>query len=112
MICDHVGCKNTPMRAPRLVVPPTLALLNPDWKPLKLMTALHYCELHKGEPKVDDLLRPAIKFGLEDLARKTRPIGFRCDFEKAFIEMVLVTTPEYRAWLAKLDIHKLVRETA
>jgi hypothetical protein len=112
MICDRLGCKNTPMRAPRLVVPPMHWLLNPEWRPLKVMTALHYCEVHKNEPTADDILRPAIKLALEDLARKARPIGFQCDFEKAFIEMVLVTTPEYRAWLARLNIHKLVREAA
>lgn len=109
MICDHYvtaleRCKNTPMRAPRLVVPSQ----TPDaWDhpPLKMFTTLHFCELHKGLVAVSDLLQPNVKRDMERAAKLKRPLGFKPDFEKAFIEYVLVTTPEYRKFLAALGKH-------
>jgi hypothetical protein len=56
---------------------------------LKRFTTLHYCELHKGELKVEDLLTRKLKRELEADARVERPHGFKCDFEKAGIDFVL-----------------------
>lgn len=114
MICDGNGgrCPHTPMRAPRLVVPSRLALVAPDHAPIRVMTTEHYCELHRGEPKIGDYLTDAVKARIEAVARRTRPVGFQCDFDKATLELVLVTTPEYRAWLQKLDWQRWARERA
>ncbi len=112
MICDHRGmlglaCKHEPTRAPRLVVP-SQTWLEPGHTALKMMTTMHYCEEHRGEVKVADLLNGKIKRDFERLARRTRPLGFRCDFEAAFIEHVLVTTPEYRKFMSRIDIRRLM----
>jgi len=117
--CDHMislvfslHCPNTPTRAPRLVVcskTPQYA----DHKPIKMFTTLHYCELHKGELKVTDLLQARIIRDFEEAAKIKRPHGFKCDFDPydpatgkggAFIEYVLTTTPEYRRFEKALGI--------
>lgn len=108
MICDHIGCKNTPMRAPRVIVPST-AFLEPGHRPLRMMTTLHYCEFHKGELKLGDILIGKVKADFEASARRGRPVGFKCDFDNAFIEYVLVTTPEYREFMGRISIAKLLR---
>lgn len=105
MICDHVlfigECKNTPTRAPRLVVPAKDSFLF-GHKALKIFTALHYCELHKGQVKAQDLLTPKVKGWFEEAAKRKRPAEFRLDFEGAFVEYVLTTTPEYRRFVSSL----------
>jgi hypothetical protein len=111
MICDHIGCKNEPTRGPRLVVP-SRTWLEPGHRALKMMTTLHYCELHRSEVKVADLLTASIRRDFEASAKRARPLDFKCDFDAAFIEHVLITTPEYRAWMSKIDIGKLVRQHA
>lgn len=108
MICDHIGCKNEPMRAPRVVVF-SVTPFELGHRPLKMMTTLHYCELHKGELKVEDLLPKKIKRDFEAIAKKKRPLDFKCDFEHAMIEYVLVTTPEYRAFLAGLGFKGIMQ---
>lgn len=101
MKCDHLGCTIPPLRAPRLIVFSTKPF-EPDHRPLRMMTTLHYCELHKGELTVADVLTPKIKREMEGIASRARPIGFKPDFEKAILEFVLVTTPEYRQFLKDL----------
>lgn len=101
MVCDHVGCKHTVRYAPRVVVP-SQTWWNPDHRPLRMMTTLHYCDLHWPEFALADFLTPAIKVRFEDAARSARPIGFKCEFEQVRVERVLVTTPEYRAFLGNL----------
>lgn len=108
MICDHLGCKHEPTRGPRLVVP-SRTWWEPEHRALKMMTTLHYCELHRGDVVVADLLSAKVRADFEAIAKRKRPIDFRCDFDAAFIEPLLVTTPEYRAWMARIDIAKLVR---
>jgi hypothetical protein len=113
MICDHreplTGhCKNSVMRGPRLVVPSRTPLEIGHW-PMKRFTTLHYCELHKGELKVEDHADAALKRELEADARVERPHGFKCDFEKAGIDFVLTTTPEYRRFLEKLGADGIMR---
>ena len=101
MRCDHIGCRIEPIRAPRVVVF-SATPMEFGHRPLKMMTTLHYCELHKGELKVADLVSPKIKAEMESVARRSRPLGFKPDFEAAFIEWVLMTTPEYRQFLARI----------
>lgn len=101
MICDHIGCKIEPMRAPRVVVF-SVTPFAVDHRPLKMMTTLHYCEQHKGELKLEDLLGKKVKREFEVIAKQKRPLDFKCDFEHAIIEWVLITTPEYRGFLAAM----------
>ena len=108
MICDHIGCKIEPMRAPRVIVP-SKTWLEPGHVSIRMMTTLHYCELHKGEVLIGDIMNAQQRQRFETFAKRHRPIGFKCDFDAAFIEYVLVTTPEYRQFLADIDIQKLVR---
>lgn len=113
MICDHRQplfghCKNSVARAPRLVVPSRTPEVLGHF-PLKRFTTLHYCELHKGELKVEDLLTAKLKRALEADARAERPLGFRCDFDSAVIDFVLTTTPEYRHFLHKLGHDGIMR---
>ena len=106
MICDHYVtalecCKNTPMRAPRLVVPSRTGTVA-SHPPLRIFTTLHYCELHTCDIKAADLLRANIRRDFEAAAKKNRALDFKCNFDKASIEYVLVTTPEYRTFLASM----------
>ena len=101
MYCDHLGCQLPPKRAPRVIVP-SKTWLEPGHRALSLMTTLHYCDLHYGEFTLADALTPKIIAAFEAAAKKGRPHGFKPDFDAAFIEGVLVTTPEYRQFLARL----------
>jgi hypothetical protein len=107
MRCDHSGCPLEPARGPRVIVP-SKTWLEPGHKPLRMMTTLHYCELHKGDLQVGDFLTAKIRKRFEDTARIIRPIDFKCDFESAFIEFVLVTTPEYRQFMQDLGLYPKV----
>jgi hypothetical protein len=113
MICDHYEpifghCKNSVARAPRLVVPSQTPQLI-GHRAFKRFTTLHYCELHKGELKAEHLLTARLKRELEADARAERPLGFKCDFEKAGIDYVLCTTPEYREFLRRLGSDGIMR---
>lgn len=113
MICDHITpgfgrCTNSVARGPRLVVPSQSPQIL-GHRPLKRFTTLHYCEMHKGEIKVEELLTPRLKRELEADARVERPLGFKCDFEKAGIDYVLCTTPEYREFLRRLGSDGIMR---
>ena len=105
MRCDHSGlvCLREVRRAPRIVVP-SCTPWEPGHAPLRVMTTLHYCELHKGEFNLDGYWTGAIKARLERVAKRKRPLGFRPDFEAARCEQVLVTTPEYRAFLYEIGL--------
>jgi hypothetical protein len=109
MICDHYNsllerCANTPNRAPRLVVPCQFGRdeVIDEYRPLRMFTTLHFCELHTGTIGLGDLLTAKIKREFEAAARKKRALDFKCDFEKAELEWVLTTTPEYRRFMAAL----------
>lgn len=120
--CDHFvsimfKCGNTPTRAPCLVVC-SKTPGEPGHKPLKMFTSLHYCEWHKGEVELEDLLRPKIIRDFEAAARIKRPVGFVCDFDPydpatgkggALIEYVLTTTPEYRRFEEALGAGGIAR---
>ena len=68
MICDHLGCKNSVKWAPRLFVPPRMAAS--DMRPIRMMTTLHYCDLHRGELSLSDLLNGKLKARIEAHALK------------------------------------------
>lgn len=115
MKCDAVlgmlaVCMNPPMRAPRVVVPSATPEA-PDHRDLTMMTTLHFCELHKSRVKLADLLRDDTKTAFEATAKKKRPHDFKCNFDKAYIEWVLTTTPEYRGFMLKLG-YKGIRALA
>ena len=101
MICDHPGCKHEPIRAPRLVVP-SASPRDAGHRPVRVMTTLHLCPAHIGTLKAADLLTPRLKARIEDRCRIDRPLGFRPDFDRAVIEHVLITTPEYRAFASRV----------
>lgn len=105
--CDgDPHCKLDPHRAPRIIVPhvekPGLRLE----KPRRMFTDLHYCDWHRvnldDQKLVEALLSPKVKQDFEAIAKIKWPLGYTCDFEKAKVDWVLVTTPEYRAFLAAL----------
>ena len=105
MRCDGRmgGCTVPPARAPRLVVPPApWRMFGPT--PLRMMTTLHYCEMHKGECTLDMLLGDKIKADFEAVAKRKWSHEHTPDFDAAFIEWVLVTTPEYRAFLESIEV--------
>lgn len=108
MSCDVPGCLRMVSRAPRLIVPSqTPAAFG--HRPMRVMTTLHYCEPHvRTQPvKAAELLTGKLKGQIEARAKVARPDGFRPDFEAAFIEWVLVTTPEYRAFLRDLGLRRV-----
>lgn len=107
MQCDgDATCKLPPHRAPRLIVPHKFRFGEDQLMPRRMMTLLHFCEQHRvqlDEGKlVQSLLTGSVRRDFERMARHKWPLGYTCDFEKARIEWVLVTTPEYRAFMAAL----------
>jgi hypothetical protein len=109
MRCDQVmgmvrTCKNPPMRAPRIIVP-SMTPEAPDHTHLRMMTTLHFCELHRIGWKAADFLDSAIKARFEATAKTARPIDFKCNFHRAWIDWVLTTTPEYRSFMNTLGYH-------
>lgn len=115
LTCDHwvnhfTQCKNTPMRAPRVVVPSTLGVIEPGHQPLKMFTTMHFCEMHAGKMKLEDLLVPKVQADFEAAAKLKRPLNFKPDFEAAFIEWVLVTTPEYRTFMQAMGAGGMYRQ--
>ena len=107
MVCDGNGprfrCGLHPTWAPRVVVPP-VAIGDPpgEFRALRMMTALHYCDMHFAAFNVADFLDAARKRDFERVAAAKRGHGYRCDFEQARIERVRIDTPEYRAFIASL----------
>lgn len=107
MNCDHLGCKTPPVAAPRIWILSATPLI-PDHHPVKMMTTLHFCELHKTDIVADDLLTPKIKRDYETVARSARPLGFKCDFEKTVLEWVDLDSPEYRRFLGSLGADRIM----
>lgn len=99
-----VRCQHQATRGARLIVPP-VRMETPEFVPLRRFTDLNACERHIGNIAVApaDILTPRLKRDFEDAARKIRPLGFKPDFERAYLEWVLTTTPEYRQFLQRLD---------
>lgn len=113
MQCDHSGCRNSVARAPRLIVQ-SQTPDEPGHKPIRMFTPYHFCENHRGEVTAEALLTPRVKSLFEKCAKLKRPQDFKCDFEPgdwrgidasgAAIDLVLVTTPEYREFLQALGV--------
>lgn len=108
MRCDHPGCNNQVHRAPRIVVP-SQTPFEPLHRPIKVMTELHFCQPHATDKALDPqaYLTPREKANIEQIARQHRPAEFKPDFEAAVVQWVLVTTPEYRAFLQKLGVRRV-----
>ena len=104
MTCDNSGCRGQVKRAPRIVVPSRTPML-PGHAPIRIMTTLHYCEAHRTAFDVSSYWTDLIKRRAEDTARRIRPTLFRLDFEAATVELMLVTTPEYRQFLRSLGVN-------
>jgi hypothetical protein len=99
--CDGaVDCDNHPNRAPRLVVPSKTPHAPKHW-PVGMWTTLHFCELHAVPSRrlLEVLLTARTKGDVETYAKRARPIDFKADFDAAFIQYFLTTTPEYRRFL-------------
>ncbi len=105
MCCDHTGfrCLREVRRAPVIVIParPPFATV---YKPIRIYTPLHYCEWHRGDFKVQDYLSDAQKHRIETEARLIRMPEFKPDFDDAFCDLVLVTTPEYRRFMVHIGV--------
>lgn len=98
MRCDHAGCLREVRRAPRIVVPSRTPDA-PGHAPIRIMTTLHYCEPHRDEFQAGAYWTPLMMDRVERVAYRKRPYGWKPDFDRAWVELVLVTTPEYRAFL-------------
>jgi hypothetical protein len=98
MKCDGPNCVLDGERAPRVLVP-SLTPFAEGHRPIRVMTTLHFCARHRDYAKLSDLLNEAMRTKIEAHAKRARPIGFKPDFERASLELVLVTTPEYREFL-------------
>ncbi len=98
MRCDHNGCFREVRRAPRICVP-SRTPWEPGHRPVRIMTTLHYCEQHRGEFRAASYWTDALMRKVEDCAARGRPPGFKPEFDRAWVELVLVTTPEYREFL-------------
>jgi hypothetical protein len=107
MHCDHAGCARQVRRAPRILVPSKTPFAL-GHAPIRIMTTLHYCEIHRLVFDPASYFTDAVKTMVEARARILRPIGFQCDFEQAVAVPVLVTTPEYRAFLQEIGVRVVV----
>jgi hypothetical protein len=103
MCCDHTGyrCLAEVRRAPILVIPSTTPY-EPGHRPIRIPTPLHYCDMHRGGFEVQTYLSGEQKTRIEAAARMIRPDDFKPDFDTAFGDLVLVTTPEYRRFLVHI----------
>ena len=109
MRCDGGmgGCRNTVARAPRIIIPATPWAL--DIPPRRVWTTLHYCELHAHSEAQNGklllaVLSDQVKAQVEAVAKAKWPHGHKPDFDRARIEWMLVTTPEYLKWLAGIEV--------
>jgi|SRR5882672_8285870 len=104
MVCDAYGdgtvlkCGIAPSWAPRIIVPDRLFRFDP----IRIMTTLHYCDVHGFAFNVWDYLNDAMKARVETVARQKRGRDFACEFEHAKVERVRLNTPEYRAFLNQM----------
>jgi len=98
MTCDVAGCLRQVRRAPRIIIPSrTPAVIG--HRPIRVMTTLHYCEFHARVFDAREWLTDANKRRVELAARLKRMPDFVPDFEAVRVEPVLVTTPEYLAFM-------------
>lgn len=98
MRCDAPGCIRQVRRAPRIVIPSRTPLVI-GHRSIRVMTTLHYCDDHAGCFNQHAWLTAKNKQRVEAHARVCRPLDWRPDFERVHAEPVLVTTPEYQAFM-------------
>jgi hypothetical protein len=107
MRCDGggiVACPNSPLRAPMIIVPSKT-----PWAPghtrLRMRTTLHFCQRHHRETTLAlaDIFGVEQRARMEWIAKRQRPIDFVPDFDQATLFWELVTTPEYREFLLRLE---------
>lgn len=106
MRCDGgMGlCTIPPARAPRLIVPPKPFVPDVILAPRRVWMTLHYCERHVGELTVEQVLGGGkIKADIEAVCKAKWSQEYRPDFDAAYIRYYLVTAPEYRDFLLKLE---------
>jgi hypothetical protein len=108
MTCDAPCCFRWVSHAPRIVVPPRAEC--PSIRPLRIMTTLHYCDTHRDYFDVQRYLSATQKRRIERQARELFGPDWRPDFEAARVEHVLVTTPEYRAFLEHIGTQLYVTQ--
>jgi hypothetical protein len=109
MRCDHSDliCLSEVRRAPVIVVPgkaPFDKIQAPRFRPIRIPTDLHYCEFHRGDFDVHQYLSDVQKARIEATARQIRSVEWKPDFDAAFADLVLVTTPEYRRFLVHIGV--------
>ena len=68
---------------------------------------MHYCDDHCRTFNAAEWLTDKQKAKVEAHTKKCRPLDWKPDFEMAICEMVLVTTPEYRAFLSYMGVHRV-----
>lgn len=110
MKCDaDSACRIEPHRGIRLLIPHRFQMGQERLPPRRVMTPFHFCEQHRvtaDEAKlVAALLTRDVIRDVEAAAKIKWPLGYKCDFDNTTIDWVLVTTPEYRAFLAALGHH-------
>lgn len=112
MACDGaIGCKGLVEYAVRVWVP-SKTPLEPGHEFLRMTTNLHCCALHRGFVDRESFVDGALKSLFEDAAKRKRPLDFRCEFDKAFIDYLDVRSDEYRQFLASPKGKALVQATA
>lgn len=105
MRCDHTGfrCLAEVRRAPIIVIP-ACAPFAKIYRAIRIPTPLHFCDKHRDGMDVPTYLTGEQKTRIEEAARLIRPALFKPDFEAAFADWVLVTTPEYRAFMVHIGV--------
>ena len=115
MVCDHTDfrCLADVRRAPIIVIPAKPPFdKHKNYRPIRIPTPLHYCEFHRGGFDVHAYLTDAQKRRVELAARQIRPHLWQPDFDAAFADLVLVTTPEYRRFLVHIGMTPAVARHA
>lgn len=113
MRCDGGmgGCGNSVARAPRIIVPPKPFLMGVSPEPRRVWTTLHFCQPHveqqEREQLLQRLLTDQMKANVEKVAKIKWTHEYKPDFDHAYIEWVLVTTPEYRQFLSFIQLQNL-----
>lgn len=106
MSCDHPGCLRAVTMAPRIVIP--AKWMGQPMRPLRIMTTLHCCDLHRATFDLDAYLSGKQRTRIEREGKDLRGRAFRPDFDAAAVEFVLVSTPEYRAFLQHIGVQLYV----
>lgn len=109
MRCDVPGCVHQVKYGLRIVVPSQ----TPDrllHRPMRIMTTLHVCQPHQNafHNLPAEFFTAPQRARLERAARLKRPDDFKPNFEAAYLEKVLVTTPEYRDFLKHVGARRVV----